>query len=226
MRWSELTPQGRAAILAVVFVVIVFIAWTQVLSPLRTRAADVERDVTTAEQQLEQMEREIENVPPASEAERASWQESADELLARLAPESELPLLLESMMRLAESQGVEIFVTSESAATVGVAGGGVGASQSEQVLAAVPGARYVPLNCRIYGDYAATGRFLAQVGRLGWVTAFAGVSMERQFPELATDARVIVFFRPDATSQNGNGAETGQSRNTPGRVGQGGGSHG
>lgn len=225
MNWSELSPQARAAVLVAAFLIVVLIGWTLVLSPLRARAASIDRDVTTAEQQLEQAEREVESVPPASEAERASWQASSDELLARLAPESELPLVLESLTRMAEAQGVEIYITSEAAQSISGGAGLTGSSQSEQVLAAVPGARYVPLSCRIYGDYAATSRFLAQVGRLGWVTALAGVAMERQFPELVTDARVIVFFRPESIGA-GTAADSGSPGIAPGRAGQGGGSHG
>lgn len=222
MSWSELSPQARAGLLVAIFVVLVLVLWTGLLSPLRGRAESSQRDIAIAEQQLEQMEREIEGIPPASDADRAAWQASEDELLARLAPESELPLVLESLTRLAESQGIEIYITSEATSTI--PGNMDGAGQSEGVLAAVPGARYVPLRTRIYGDYAATSRFLAQAGRLGWVTAVAGVSMEREFPELVTDARLIVFFRPDAVA--GNSAGTQSPAMAPGRVGQGGGSHG
>ena len=201
MRWSELQPQVRAAILLAAFVFVALLIWSFFVSPMTARRADARTRLTQVETQLEAAEREVESIVPPSEAERAAWQSSLDELISRLGPESELPLLLESMTRLADAQGVEVFLTSGTSVRVDQAAAVAGqAGLAQQVFAGVPGARSVVLNARSYGDYDAISRFLAQVGRLGWVVEIDEVLMERSFPEVVADARMIVFFRADTAS--------------------------
>lgn len=212
MNWSDLQPPVRVAILAGVALVVLIVVWSLFVSPTLARQDTAERDLTTAEQQLEQLERQIESVPPASDTERAAWQSSRDEMMSRLGPESELPLLLESLARLADSQGVEIFITSGPPTAVGSEPSGrrgfaEGPSQADQVLGTVPGASYVPLNIRVYGDYEASSRFISQVGRLGWATALTGIVMARDFPEVTSDVGLNVFFRP-----SGDGSDFGAAR--------------
>lgn len=210
MSWSDLQPQARVAIAVGMFLVLVLLAWMWFVSPTLASRAAARGDIATAEAQLDQMEREIEGTPQATERERADWQSSSDELMSRLGPEAELPLLIESLIRLAESQGVDIFLSSEAAMPVsGRSGRGVQPSQLQAVLGAVPGASFVPLDCRIYGDYASTSRFISQIGRLGWVTEIAGLVMERSFPEVVSSLRLIVYFRP--TERNGGAGALGVS---------------
>lgn len=218
MRWSDLQPQVRAAILVGGFVIAVVLVWVLFVAPMREREARLRAEIASSEAQLGRMEREIESIPPAPAEEVAAWQASEDELLSRLGPESDLPLFIESVVRLAETEGLEIFLTSETAGTLGDPGAG-GGSLSETVIGAVPGAQFVPLNVRLYGDYAATGRFISQVGLLGRVVEVAGLHQQRAFPELHTDMRLIVFFRPsDADNGNGTAARSG---GVPGQGGMG-----
>lgn len=210
MSWSDLQPQVRAAILGTAVLFVAVLLWLWFVQPMRARELAATNDIEAAESQLDQMERQIESIPQAAPAERAAWQSSNDELLSRLGPESELPLLIESLVRLGEAEGVELFITSENATPV--AGVGATPSESSRVIGAVPGASFVPLNCRVFGDFVATSRFVAQVGRLGWVAEVEGLDMQRFFPELVTDLRLLVYFRPSAA-----GASSGDE--TPGRAG-------
>lgn len=200
MRWSELQPQVRAVILAAGFLFVALLIWNFFVSPMSTRRADAQARLAQIERQLEAAEREAEGIVPPNEAERSSWQSSLDEMISRLGPESELPLLLESLTRLADAQGVEVFLTSGPSVRLDgdpqLAGQG---GLARQVFGSVPGARSVVLNARTFGQYDAISRFLAQVGRLGWVIELDEVLMERSFPEVVADARMIVFFRADAT---------------------------
>lgn len=221
MKGSDLQPQARAAIAAGVFVVLVVIAWIWFVGPTLAERATVRADFVTAESQLEQMEREIENIPQESESERAEWQRSRDELVSKLGPESELPLLIESLIRLAEAQGVEIFLSSES--TVAVTArpvNGVAPSRLQSVIVTVPGSSMVPLECRLFGDYAAISRFISQTGRLGWVTEIAALSLERSFPEVVGQVRLNVYFRPSERDPgNGAGALGASSARSAGQLG-------
>lgn len=201
MNWNDLQPAVRVAIAVSVFVLVAVLVWVFFVGPMRARQATVRQDLTVAEQQLDQLEQQIESVPPATETERAAWQGSRDELVSRLGPEAELPLLLESLTRVADAQGVEIFVTSGAVTSVNAAApqrgaGSAATGQAERVLSSIPGASYVPLTIRAYGDYESIGRFIAQIGRLGWVTGFTGIVMQRDFPEIATDIGLNVYFRP------------------------------
>ena len=214
MSWSDLEPQVRSAIVAVVVLIGLVLLWVYFVTPMRDRASAAQRDIEMSEAELESMEREIEGVPQATDAERSAWLSTEEELFSRLGPETELPLLIESLVRLAESSGVQMFITSEAAMAVANADGFEPATQTERVLAPIPGVGYVPLNCRIYGDHDATGRLVAQISRLGWVTDIAGLEMRREFPELVSDLRLNVFFRPADRAQ---GARA---------VGQGGGDNG
>ncbi len=219
MSWSDLQPEVRAAILGMAVLFTALLLWLWFVQPMRAREASAAAEIGAAESQLDQMEREIESIPQAAPAERAAWQSSVDELLSRLGPESELTLLIESLVRLAEAEGVELFITSESASLV------VAASdtppESARVIGAVPGASLVPLNCRLFGDFVATSRFIAQVGRLGWVAEVAGLDMQRVFPEVVTDLRLLVYFRPSASdASSGNGAPS-RSRQSVGAQGGG-----
>ena len=222
MNWSDLQPEVRAAILGMAVLFAAIVLWMWFVQPMRAREASASNEIEAAESQLDQMEREIGSIPPAAPAERAAWQGSSDELLSRLGPESELTLLIESLVRLGEAEGVELFITSENVAPVAGAGGAAGApADSARVIGAVPGASYVPLNCRLFGDFVATSRFVAQVGRLGWVAEIAGLDMQRAFPEVVTDLRLLVYFRPSANdASSGNGAPGG-SRQSVGAQGGG-----
>ncbi len=219
MSWSDLQPQVRAAILGMAVLLLVILLWVWFVQPMRARESSATRDIEAAESQLDQMEREIESMPPAAPAERAAWQSSSDELLSRLGPESELTLMIESLVRLGEAEGVELFITSENAAPVAGAGGPL--AESARVIGAVPGARYVPLNCRLFGDFVVTSRFIAQVGRLGWVAEVAELEMQRAFPEVVTDLRLLVYFRPAATSASSGDGASSRSRGSVGAQGGG-----
>lgn len=199
MNWSDLQPGVRPAIVVVAFVVLVVLVWTFVTVPLRASAANVVRDIASAEGQLEQIERQIEAVPPASQSEVTAWQNSRDALLGQLGPEAELPLFIEALVRLSEAQGIDAFVDAADGAPVGAANsqGGL-SSQTEQVIGAIVGARRVSLMVSAFGDYAAISRFVAQIGRLGWVTELGGVEMQRQFPEVMAQVSVVVYFRADS----------------------------
>jgi Tfp pilus assembly protein PilO len=226
MTWSDLQPQARAAILAVACIAVLLLVWTLAVSPLRSHRANLAVQVDGTETQLEQMERQIEAVPPATQAELSAWQESRDTLLGQLGPESELPLFVEALVRLSEAQGVDAFVSATDAIDVTPGGQGGVASQTEQVIGAIPGARRVPVMVSAFGDYAALGSFIAQIGRLGWVTELGGVEIQRTFPEVASKVVVIVYFRADSaagagTSNARQGAGVGQPMGA-----QGGGSHG
>jgi len=203
MRWHELQPQLRAAILVAGFLFVAIVVWSFFVSPMIQGRAAIQAQLAQTEAQLEAAEREVEGIVPPSAAEQSAWQRSQDELISRLGPESELPLLLESLTRLADAQNVEAFVTSGSAVRVDESVQGGRAGLAQQVFASVPGARSVSLNIRGYGAYDAISRFLSQVGRLGWVVAIDEVAMARSFPEVVADARLIVFFRADTP-----GAET------------------
>jgi Tfp pilus assembly protein PilO len=201
MKWSELQPQVRAAIAVAVVVLAVVLIWSWFVSPMRARLASAQTNLTQAESQLETIEREVESVPPPSDAERQAWQESQDEMVSRLGPESELPLLLESLTRLSEAQGVELFITSESSQTLaGGSNAGAQPTLAQRVLASIPDARTVGLECQMYGEYNAIGRFVSQVGRLGWMVEIADLAIERDFPEVSASTRLVVFFRSDAPS--------------------------
>lgn len=207
MSWSDLQPQVRAAILGVTVLFVALLLWQWFVQPMRARESTASTNIEAAESQLDQMEREIEGIPLATPAERAAWQSTNDELLNRLGPESELTLMIESLVRLGEAEGVELFITSEATAPVTDGAGNDGApAESARVIGAVPGASYVPLNCRLFGDFAAMSRFVIQVGRLGWVAEVAGLQMQRAFPEVVTDLRLLVYFRPSASADlSGNG---------------------
>jgi Tfp pilus assembly protein PilO len=194
MTWSDLQPGVRAAILVATFVVVLLLVWSFVLAPLWARQASLASQLAAAEGQLTQMERQIEAVPPATQQELADWQTSGDALFSQLGPESELPLFIEALVRLSESQGVDAFVSAADASDVSAGSGGL-ASQTEQVLGAIRGARRVPLMVSAFGDYAGMSRFVAQIGRLGWVTELGGVEMVRAFPEMAAEIIVVVYFR-------------------------------
>jgi len=175
MNWSDLQPGVRVAIMAVASAVVVVLMWVFVVAPLRASEASIASDVAGAESQLEQMERQIEAVPPESQAELTAWQNSRDALLGQLGPESELPLFVEALVRLSEAQGIDAFVETADAAAVGaISRQGQRPSQVEQVIGSVPGARRVSLSVAAFGDYAAISRFVAQIGRLGWVTELGG----------------------------------------------------
>lgn len=215
MKWTDLQPQVRATILVALFVVAVVLLWVFFADPMRARLAGANAGIVAAESELEQIERQREQLerqfPGTSQdsaAERGEWLDSRDELLGRLGPESELPLLIESIVRLADAQGLEVFVTSEQIALVSGDEAAQGATVgTDRVIGRVPGAQVVPLNCRILGDYAATSRFISQVGQLGWVIEVDGLHMARSFPEVVTDLRLLIFFRPSTT---GNGSDSGQ----------------
>lgn len=199
MNWSDLQPGVRLAIMAVACVVVVVLVWTFVTTPLRASAANVVRDIASTEAQLEQIERQIEAVPPASQAELTAWQNSRDALLGQLGPEAELPLFIEALVRLSEAQRIDAFVDAAGGAAVGTAGSqGQMPSQAEQVIGAISGTRRVALTVSAFGDYAAISRFVAQIGRLGWVTELGGVEMQRQFPEVMALVSVVVYFRADS----------------------------
>jgi len=225
MNWSDLQPGVRLAIMAVGFAMVAVLVWIFVVAPLRVSESDTGREITTAESQLEQMERQIESVPPESPAELTAWQNSRDALFGQLGPESELPLFVEALVRLSEAQGVDAFVNAADAAAVGDANAQGQPSQAEQIIGAIPGARRVSLQVDAFGDYAAISRFVAQIGRLGWVTELGSVEMQREFPEVAAQIAVVVYFRAtDAGSAGG----AGQQRPGAGQPmgAQGGGSHG
>ena len=193
MTWSDLQPAVRAAILAVGALLVILLVWMFVVSPLSARAADLTTQADAAENRLEQLERQVEAVPPASQAELTAWQNSENAMLGQLGPESELPLFIEMLIRASESEGVDAFIGATSASDVAALEGL--ASQTEQVLGTIPGARRVALTVTAFGDYAAIGRFVSQVGRQGWVTELGGVQMFRSFPEVAAEISVIVYFR-------------------------------
>lgn len=202
MNWSDLQPGVRLAILGVGFVLVALLLWVFVVSPLRASEASTRTQLVSAESQLEQLERQIEAIPPATDAERRAWQASADALRGQLGPESELPLFIEAVVRLSESQGLEAYVAAADSS----AAGGRGAdspTQAERVLGEIPGVWRIPLTVTAFGQYDDMGRFVAQLGRLGWVTEIAGVQMQRQFPEVVADIRVLVYFRA-AGSADGN----------------------
>ena len=206
MSWSDLQPQVRAAILGAAFILLLVFVWVWFVTPMRAGEAAARQDIVTAEAQLEQMEREIEGIAPATDGERAAWQSSQDALMSRLGPESEVPLLLESIVRLAESQGVDVFITSGASAAVGLTQQGRGApapSPGQQTLATIPGAAYLTLSVKIFGDYESTSRFISQLGRLGWVTDISGITLTRSFPEVATAVGLVVFFRPSDNGSDG-----------------------
>ncbi len=143
MSWSGLQPPVRAGIAVGVFLVIAVLVWAFFVSPMRAREATALADIASAESQLEALDREIESIPPATDAERSVWQGSLDDLMSGLGPESELPLFIESLVRLGDSQGVEVFLTSGGATAVTGdprAGGGAPA-EVQRVLGGVPGAR-------------------------------------------------------------------------------------
>ncbi len=52
------------------------------------------------------------------------------------------------------------------------------------------------MRLKVYGDFQSTSRFVSQVGRLGWVTDISSLTLARSFPEVVTEAVVIVYFRP------------------------------
>jgi Tfp pilus assembly protein PilO len=224
MNWSDLQPGVRALITVVGFLLAAVLLWVFVVAPLRSREADMSSQVTGAESRLEDMERQIESVPPASQAELSAWQTSRDALYGQLGPESELPLFVEALVRLSDAQGIDAFVSAADAVDVGGAGTNQLPSQVEQVIGTIPGARRVPLVVSAFGDYAAISSFVAQIGRLGWVTELSGVEMMRQFPEVNAEIGVVVYFRADG-GDNANRTPVGNGAGQP-MGGQGGGSHG
>ena len=135
----------------------------------------------------------------SEQAEVTAWQNSRDALLGQLGPEAELPLFIEALVRLSEAQRIDAFVNTAGGAAVGTAGSrGQMPSQAEQVIGAISGTRRVALTVSAFGDYAAISRFVAQIGRLGWVTELGGVEMQRQFPEVMALVNVVVYFRADS----------------------------
>ena len=228
MSWSELDPRIRAAIALVAFLFLALLLWRFWVQPQRAGAAASAQQLEGVEAQLAGLTQQVSSVPPPTDAERAAWRATEDELYTRLGPQSELPLMIESLVRLADAQEIELFITTEDAAPVaannaarqrlgGPAGAGT-SSQTERVLAAVAGSGYLPLNCRIYGDFASTSRFLSQISRLGWVIEIASITMERSFPEVVSDVELRVFFRPSARSVDpgATGAGDGASGAFPG----------
>ena len=215
MNWSQLSAGVRTAIAAVGCLLVLGLMWAFLVQPARARNVLAGREVATAEAQLESMDREIAAGSPVDDRERSSWQATQQELLVRLGPESELPLLIESLVRLAEAQGVDLFITSEGAQLVAAAAEAnqrraqQPPSRSERVLAGIPGSGFVPLNCRIFGDYVPTSRFLSQLGRLGWVMEISSLKMLRSFPEVATDLQLLVFYRPTESEIDGPGLSQG-----------------
>jgi len=226
MNWSDLQPGVRVAIMAVGCLVIAMLVWIFLVAPLRASEADAGTQIAAAESQLEQMERQIEAVPPETQAELSAWQNSRDALFGQLGPESELPLFVEALVRLSEAQGIDAFVAAADAAMVGANDPQAQLpSQTEQVIGAIPGARRVSLRVEAFGDYGAISRFVAQIGRLGWVTELASVEIQREFPEVAALIDVVVYFRAE-----GAGSPEGAGQQRPGAGqpmgAQGGGSHG
>lgn len=223
MNWSDLHPGARLAIMAAAFVVVVILVWVFLVAPLRASAANVATNIESAEGQLEQLERQIEAVPPASQAELTAWQNSRDALFGQLGPESELPLFIEALVRLSEAQGIDAFVEGADSAAFSQ---GQLPSQVAQVMGTIAGTRRVTLTVSTFGDYGAISRFVAQIGRLGWVTELGGVEMQRQFPEVMAQVSVIVYFRTgSAEGANNSGLESRPGDARP--IGaQGGGSHG
>lgn len=201
MTWSDLHPNARVAILAAGFLLLILLLWSFVVAPLRAAEADTRTRITSAEAQLEQMERRIEAVPPASAEEQRAWQSSSDALLGQLGPESEMPLFIEALVRLAEAQGVDAFLTADGASASEPSG-----NATEQVLGAVPGTRRIELSVQAYGDHAGISRFLSQIGRLGWVTEIAGADLARSFPEVSARIVVRVYFRADSAIAASGGA--------------------
>ncbi len=226
MNWSDLQPGVRVAIMTLAFVVVAVLVWVFVVAPLRASEANTSSQIASAESQLEQLERQIEAVPPASDAELTAWQSSRDALLGQLGPESELPLFVEALVRLSEAQGVDAFVETTDVTSVGAASGqGQLPSQVEQVIGAIRGARRVSLRVDAFGDYGAISRFVAQIGRLGWVTELGAVEMQRAFPEVAAQIGVVVYFRAAGANGPDGGAQQRPAAGQP-MGAQGGGSHG
>lgn len=223
MNWSDVQPGVRVAIMAVVFAVVVVLVWVFAVAPLRANEADVASEIVAAEGRLEQMERQIEAVPPESQAELTAWQNSRDAILGQLGPESELPLFIEALVRLSEAQGIDVFVAA--AAANAAVPRDQPPSQVEQVIGAIPGAQRVFLRVTAFGDYAAIGRFVAQIGRLGWVTELGGVEMQREFPEVAAQLDIVVYFRSADAADSGRDAPQRSGARQP-MGAQGGGSHG
>ncbi len=226
MNWSDLQPGVRVAIMAFGCVVVAVLVWVFVVAPLRASEASTASQVTGAESQLDQMERQIEAVPPESQAELTAWQNSRDALLGQLGPESELPLFVEALVRLSEAQGIDAFVDAADSSALGAgAPQGQLPSQVEQIIGAIPGARRVSLRVAAFGDYGAISRFVAQIGRLGWVTELGGVEMQREFPEVAAQIGVVVYFRAAGAAGSGGAAQQRSGAGQP-MGAQGGGSHG
>jgi len=207
MNWSDLQPGVRVAIMAIAIVVVSVLAWALVVAPLRASEARVASEMAAAEDSLEQFERQIEAVAPESPAELTAWQNSRDALYGQLGPESELPLFVEALVRLSEAQGIDAFVDTAGAAGVAASGGQAQMpSQAEQVIGTIPGAKRVSLRVDAFGDYAAIGRFVAQIGRLGWVTELGDIEMKREFPEVSAQIGVVVYFRAAGAAGSGDAA--------------------
>ena len=214
MSWLNHQPQIRAPIHGMAALLLALLLWLLFVQPMRVREAATNRDIEAAEAQLDQMEREIESILPTEPAEREAWQNSSDQLMSRLGPESELTILIESLVRMGESEGVELFITSETVAPVASTSGT--SPESARVIDTVPGASYLPLNFRVFGDFVGSSRFVAQVGRVGWLVEVAGLEMQRAFPEVLTDLRLLVYFRTSATDALSNESISDRFRGTVG----------
>lgn len=201
MSWSDLPYAARMGIVAGAFLLVVVLLWVLLIAPLGPELARLGRDIELAESQVADMRREISAVAPPTAAEQASWDATADELYRRLGPESELALLIEAMVRLSESQGVDLYLTTDTAVPVSAAGEDVEPSRAMRVLSDFDDAVFVPLSCRVYGDHEGIGRFVAGLSRLGWVIEIGGMTLERQFPDVAGSLRLRAYFRATSGQQ-------------------------
>lgn len=215
--WNELPLAARTAIVAAGFLLVVILVWQFFVAPLGPRAARLQSQIDSEEAQLRNMEREIEGIRPASSGERQAWEATARELASRVGPEPELALLIESLVREADSRGIELYLTTGSPVAVGAEQGArAGARQAGQapesrtlqVMNDVERTRYVPITARIYGDYEPIGRFVSGLSRLDWVLEIQSMTLERAFPEVLAEIGLRVYFRGPAAS----GERGGQQR--------------
>ncbi|NKB87572.1 MAG: hypothetical protein GKS06_05075 [Acidobacteria bacterium] len=214
MSWSEISPQIRLVILVALVVVGAFVLWSFVVAPLRASAATAGQDAQVAVDRLEQIERQIEAIPPATQGEPAAWQASNDQVFALLGPETDLPVFVETVTRAADALGVEAYVTIADSQAVQPTPNG---KSTEQVIGTVRGARRIEFSILAFGDYDALGRFVGEIGRLGWVAEFGPVELWREFPEIVADMTVGVYFRA-----NGDPVASATGRPMPQMGGQGG----
>lgn len=215
MNWDELPVAARYAIVAAGFLLVVILIWQFLVAPLGPRAVRLQTEIDSAESQLRSMEGEIDSIPPATAGERQAWEATAEELYSRVGPEPELALLIETLVREADDQGIELYLTTAAPVTVGEAEAanrrerGQGPeSRTLQVMADVDRTRYVPITARIYGDYGRIGRFVAGLSRLDWVLEIQSMTMERAFPEVLAEIGLRVYFQGAA----GGDRESGQGR--------------